>query len=102
MRAVFRAKKPYYQIARDEVMRIYPVYSEPGEYYSESGFRVTVNRGYIGNSVKVDLSRRGGSFVFSEGEKHNQLILTDPAEIAGMRAFIEAREYIEELSCDSE
>ena len=99
MRAVFEADKPYMQIARDEVLNAYPAYSEPGEYYSGSGIKVTVDRELIGSRTGITSK---SSFIFSEGEKHNRLTLTDPTEIAGMRACIKAREYIREISCEDE
>ncbi len=98
MRAIFQSNKAYLQIMRSAIMTVAPVYCETGEYYSESGIRVKVRREMVGTSIRAVSPGEDCSLIFCEGNKHNQLTLTDPAEIEAMRKFAEDRHDIWEIS----
>lgn len=100
MKAVYQSEKKYFQIAKESVLTRETAYSEPGEFYSEDGTKVTVKRAIVGE--KATLSAHTTSFVFREGKNHNQLTLTDPAEITAMRSFIKTRPYITEVSFEDD
>lgn len=104
MKAVFVSDRAYLQIARDEVMNSFPVYSEEEKIYyrDKNGIMQVKLEGHeqVGSAFKQFHPQKHESFLFQEGEKHNRLTLTDPEEIAGMRAAIEARDYIREISCE--
>lgn len=99
MKAVFESDRAYLQISKEEVMHSSPVRSEPYTYYAESGVKVRGKSEVVGIGFNIQ-QRYPESYLFQEGEKHNRLTLTDPEEIAGMRAAIEARDYIREISCE--
>lgn len=97
MKAVFRSSTPYLQVMVSEVMTERDVYSEPGEYYSESGTKVTVHRELVGITFDAVYPPKDKAYIFMEGEKHNLLTLTTLEEIEAMRKFAEGR-AIEEVS----
>ena len=91
MKAIFEAKKPYHFLMKGEVNNkvsvmgqayIKGVYFPTGE---PAGTKIT--------TLSLD------SYIFQEGEEHNQLTLTDPVEIENMRKYIKDRkdDFITEI-----
>lgn len=83
MRAVYQSTQAYLQLSKGDVNRNIPVMGQTvikGKYY-ETGKIV----GYTVPDQELDF------YLFNEGEKHNQLTLTDPTEIQNMRDYIKRR-----------
>lgn len=99
MRAIYESTQPYLQVGFWDVNATVPVYSGARE--TKSGVIIAPEEvGTIVNLPESELERNR-SYLFSEGEKHNQLTLTDPREILNMRDFIKGRE-ITELYCEGD
>lgn len=97
MRAVYESTQPYLQVGYWDVNATVPAYSEAK--ITKNGVIVAPEEvGTIVNLPESELERNR-SYLFSEGENHNQLTLTDPREILNMREFIKGRE-ITELYCE--
>lgn len=101
MKAVYESNKPYLQVSYWDVNATVPVYSE--ERVTKAG-RVIPPK-VVGTAVdtsNVKCSDRNRMYTFMEGEKHNQITLTDPIEILNMRKFIRCRRQIKEVYCDGD
>lgn len=99
MRAVYESTQPYLQVGYWDVNATVPAYSEAK--ITKNGVIVAPEEvGTIVNLPESELERNR-SYLFSEGENHNQLTLTDPREILNMREFIKGRE-ITELYCEGD
>lgn len=102
MRAVFRCiAGAYRQVGYWDVNAVVPIY---GTSYDEE--LVENKRTHI-IGTKVNLpdteTERLRLYLFSEGENHNQLTLTDPKEIYNMRKWLQSHtEDFVEVSCDEE
>jgi hypothetical protein len=100
MRAVFRAPNPYHQLGFDEVNNREPVLSEGYYKSADGGKKIFVQGHIVGVSVRHSLDPQ--MYIFSEGEDHNELTLTEPIEILNMRDWLKARKDFIEVSCDKE
>lgn len=100
MKAVYKSAKPYLQIGYWEVNARVPVYC--GERVLESGVIIPPERVGTGVILPDSELERNRSYLFSEGEKHNQLTLTDPKEILNMREYIRGLEQFTEVFCEGD
>ncbi len=100
MKAVFQSDKSCFQIAKSSFVGVIDVFSEEQTLYSESGQKVTYKLEKVGKRSTIP-PKDDISYIFQEGKNHNQLTLTDPEEIAGMREFIKKGvDYIHEVSSE--
>lgn len=97
MSVTFRSKQPYLQVAHEELFHIGEVIKPcdySGNWYSEEA--------KLEFEKLPDPDRVNGSYLFCEGEKHNEITLEREDAIAGMREYIKKRGdwLIVELSPD--
>lgn len=99
MRAVYESDKPYTQIGYWDTNSTVPVHSEAK--LTKNG--IIMDPQIVGSKVNLpdSITEQARFYIFSEGENHNQLTLTDPREILNMRDFIKGRE-ITELYCEGD
>lgn len=97
MSVTFRSKQPYLQVAHEELFHIGEVIKPcdySGNWYSEEA--------KLEFEKLPDPDRVNSSYLFCEGEKHNEITLEREDAIAGMREYIKKRGdwLIVELSPD--
>lgn len=84
MRAVFESEIKYMNVLRSAFVGLVDSY---GDVYNHRTGEVKKNV-VMGVSGTFVYPMEDKSYIFMEGENHNQLTLTDPVEIAGMRKFL--------------
>lgn len=100
MIARFRAPIPYHQLGFNEVNNREPILSEGYYKSTDNGGKIFVAGHVVGVSVKNSLDPQ--VYIFSEGEDHNELTLTEPIEILNMRDWLKGRKDFIEVLCDKE
>lgn len=84
MKAIFESEIKYMNVLRSAFVGLEDIY---GDVYDHKTGTTTKNvvMGVAGTFVYPSQDK---GYIFMEGENHNQLTLTDPVEIAGMRKFL--------------
>lgn len=95
MRAVYQSTQAYLSLSYYDVNNYSPAMSDG--YYDKKG--LYHNPHVVGSYVKIPTTEIK-LYSFREGEKHNQLTLTDPTEIRNMRAYIKRRGALNATICE--
>lgn len=91
MQAVFESENPYRSVGYWDVNCVAPTFSD--NRLSAKG--VYLSKSIVGSLIMVPDTEheRNRFYNFFEGEKHNQITLTEPMEIYNMRKWIKYRKY---------
>lgn len=93
MRAIYQSTQAYLSLSYHEVNNFSPAMSDG--HYDKQGRYIAPH--IIGSCVEFPVDKNYKFYYFMEGEKHNQLTLTDPTEIRNMRAYIKRRGDMQDL-----